>query len=223
MALVAGVKNSRVAGSAAQVDMETIGDACVLEAVASACQQRARAVGMEIRHGLTSLASVSVTAPLLGLIGTVYGITNSFTALEGPAPLEFLKSPKRFQSRWSPQRWVCSWRYSLWAYRYLSDCEARFRQEMDGQSIDLVNNLILHIRRSGNTQPLYFGEKSKSHLSGARKVSILAESSTDAPPLLFNRTYPNGLLELVWPRLRSNLDAEPCSREASGSHALLEH
>jgi biopolymer transport protein ExbB/TolQ len=50
----------------------------VLECVARACARAATDVHREMERGLSGLAAVAATAPFLGFIGTVLGISNSF-------------------------------------------------------------------------------------------------------------------------------------------------
>jgi signal peptidase I len=189
--------------------MESISNPYLIESVASACQRKADAVNMEMRQGLTTLASVSSTASLLGLLGTLYGISNSFRSIGGSRSTGVSEIAKALsESLVTTALGLSVAVLALCAYRYLSDCAAKFQREMENQSIDLVNKLILHVRCSGNTQPLYFGEKSKKHLSAVRSLSTFAESTADAPLLKFDRIYRHGLLELLWPRLQSSLDAD---------------
>jgi hypothetical protein len=164
---------------------------------------------MEMRRGLTSLASVSATAALLGLFGTLWGISNSFHSIGSSRSTGLNEIAQALsESLVTTVLGLVVAVFALCAYRYLSGCVAKFQREMENQSIDLVNKLILHVRRSGNTSPLYFGEKSKKHLSAARSLSTFGESTMDAPLLKFDRIYRHGLLELAWPRLQSDLDAE---------------
>jgi signal peptidase I len=188
--------------------LELILNPYVIESVRSACQRKARTLNIEMRRGLTSLASVSATASLLGLLGTLHGIS-TFPSTGGSRSASLYEIARALsQSLVTTALGLFVGVLALCAYRYLSDRVAKLQREMENQSIDLVNNLILHVRRSGNTQPLYFGEKSKKHLSAASHGSSFGEGITDAPLLQFDRIYRHGLLELLWPRLQSSLDAD---------------
>jgi hypothetical protein len=158
-----------------------------------------------MRRGLASLATISATASLLGLLGTVHRISNSF----GPA----IGSQSSLSARYGVIAKLSASlvttilglgvaTFTLCAYRYLSNCVAQFQVDLESQSINLLDQLILHFRRSGNRQPLYFRQTTRSR-------SAFAEGAiTDAPLLNFQRIYRHGLLELIWPRLQSSLDAD---------------
>ena len=55
----------------------------VLSAVARASARTALLVHCEMKRGLPSLASIAVTAPFVGVLGTLYGIVISFAGVAG--------------------------------------------------------------------------------------------------------------------------------------------
>ena len=181
----------------------------LIESVESACRRKAASVTAGMKRGIGSLASVSATAVLLGLLSTSWGIMNCFHSTGGSrSTMAYEVAGALSQSLTAMVLGLCVAVFALWAHHYLSGCMANFRQEMENQSTDLVNKLILHVRRSGNTQPLFFGEKSKQCFRKARDISKFAESALDAPLLQFGPIYRHGLLELVWPRLQSHFDTQ---------------
>jgi biopolymer transport protein ExbB/TolQ len=54
-----------------------------LDAAKRATARSARAVHVEMKRGLNSLASIAVTAPFLGVLGWILGYYNSFLGVSG--------------------------------------------------------------------------------------------------------------------------------------------
>jgi signal peptidase I len=71
---------------------------------------------------------------------------------------------------------------------------------MEDASVDLVNRLVAYLRKSGNTDKIYFSAASKERKGHAVLVN--------EPRLCIEPIYRNGVLELIWPRLKSALDAD---------------
>src|SRR5579871_6129576 len=55
----------------------------ILDAVRRASERRANVVHHEMLQGLNTLAAIAVSAPLLGVLGTLLGIVNSFPGFDG--------------------------------------------------------------------------------------------------------------------------------------------
>jgi biopolymer transport protein ExbB/biopolymer transport protein TolQ len=76
---------ARVLGEAMRVVKPLIDEPRYLELAASSafqCVEREQILlATELKKGLGTLATIGATSPFLGLLGTVIGITNSFTAL----------------------------------------------------------------------------------------------------------------------------------------------
>ena len=125
----------------------------VLRATEQAMAGAATVVHEDLKHGLNTLATLTCVAPLLGLFGTVCGIsfdtfhgigTDRYTALaaiaEGlsaacvPAALGLLVALQ-----------------SLWCYKYFRGRLTEFDREMENESLALLNQLQFHLRRVGPT------------------------------------------------------------------------
>ena len=103
---------------------------------------------LEMKRGLAGLASVATTAPLIGLLGTLIGVSNVFRGC-------------------GSQKWACFTAITdqlcealittalgllvavpaAWFYNYLSDGLEIFNIEMQLASSELLNYLATHQRR----------------------------------------------------------------------------
>jgi biopolymer transport protein ExbB len=104
-------------------------------------------VCLEMKRGLSGLATVASTAPFVGLIGTVIGILDAFRGCIG-------------------SRWFCTVAVidgvcealvttvlallvaipAVWFYNYLSNTMELFDIEMKNASLELINYLAIHSR-----------------------------------------------------------------------------
>ena len=111
-------------------------------------------VRLEMKRGLSSLASIASTAPLVGLLGTVIGILDSFRGCIG-------------------QKWFCAMAVlegvtealvstalgllvavpAVWFHNYLSNKMEAFDVEMELASLELVNYLDLRLRQQQSSRP----------------------------------------------------------------------
>jgi len=111
-------------------------------------------VRLEMKRGLSSLASIASTAPLVGLLGTVIGILDSFKGCIG-------------------QKWFCAMAVlegvtealvstalgllvavpAVWFHNYLSNKMEAFDVEMELASLELVDYLDLRLRQQQSSRP----------------------------------------------------------------------
>ena len=111
-------------------------------------------VRLEMKRGLSGLATIACTAPLVGMFGTVIGIFDAFKGC-------------------GASRWVCLAATiegicealvttalgllvavpATWCYNYLSSRMELFEVEMDLASLELVSYLVLHHGRQEKVRP----------------------------------------------------------------------
>ena len=96
----------------------------------------------EMSRGLSDLADVSGTAPLLGLLGTCVGIVGSFRGTAGDkwpdyADVLFSISDALLLTVFGLGIAIVAW----WAYRYFNSCLDTFELEMQSASVELLNRL----------------------------------------------------------------------------------
>jgi biopolymer transport protein ExbB/TolQ len=120
----------------------------VIEIAERALRRSSAGVRLEMKRGLSGLATIASTAPLIGLFGTVIGILDVFKGCIG-------------------QKWFCAMMVidgvcealvttalgllvavpAVWFYNYLSNMQELFDIEMKIASLELVNYLVLHLGR----------------------------------------------------------------------------
>ena len=104
----------------------------------------ARAVHREMKHRLPMLASISATAPLIGVFGTLVGIIGSFHGYGiARSALIAILSTEISESLAPAALGMLVALPTLWFYEYLSGRLEAIDTEMEIESIDLVNCLIL--------------------------------------------------------------------------------
>ena len=148
-------------------------DWTVLGTVGRASRRSSRLVHEEMKQGLYGLATIAVLAPWVGLFGTVLGIVNSFQGISGErwaamaAICEGLS-----QSMWPTAFGLLVGIVALWCYRYLETRLQTLDHEMEGTSLELMNQLSRFSGRftvkptinRASDGPM-FGEKSLAELS----------------------------------------------------------
>ena len=153
-------------------------------------------IHQELRRGLASLKLIFCVAPFLGLLGTVIGILNSFVSVTGSRSTAMAALAERLSRAMVPTLiGLLVSVMAFWFYQYLSGQLEVFDIEMESAASDLVNRLIVQLRRL----PL------PAAVIGKRGIST---APVEPPRLSITRIYRHGVLELIWPRLASNLDAQ---------------
>ena len=117
----------------------------IIEAVNRACERSAAVVHAEMNRGLNILASNACIAPWIGLLGTLWGIVNSFRGIGGEASASRAAIVAELsRSIWPTALGLLSGLISLWFYRYLSGQLESIDRDMSNASLGLVNQLTRH-------------------------------------------------------------------------------
>jgi biopolymer transport protein ExbB/TolQ len=131
-----------------QAAVRFLNDAEAIETTHLALRRSAGVVHGELKGGLSLLASISSTAPLVGAFGTVLGIVDSFQGFDG--------------ARWTIIAYVCEsvahavlltalslvlGILTTWCYKHLTGELEAFDTEMKNESSRLVNYLVIHLEQ----------------------------------------------------------------------------
>lgn len=182
--------------------MDTALNPYLIECVERACRREALAISLKLKRGIGSLATISATAILIGLFGTVRGICNGFQTIGASRSTALAMTTEAIAQSLVPT--LLGFFVAITAfvfYRYLCGRMEAFELEMKGASIDLANRLLLHVRRAGHTDLLYFAPSTKQKRAFGGNWKNLPRFTAD-------RIYRNGVWELIWPRLQSAFDIE---------------
>lgn len=177
----------------------------LIECVERACRREALTISLKLKRGIGSLATISATAILIGLLGTVRGICNGFQSIGSRTAQLALTTEAIAQSLVPTLLGLFVAITAFVFYRYLCTRMETFELEMRGASIDLANRLLVHVRRSGHTDLLYFAPSTK-------QKRAFGGNPDDLPRFTTKRIYPHGVLELIWPCLASDLDTDAAIR-----------
>jgi len=108
-----------------------------------------------LQRRVISLASVASTAALIGFLGTVWGILNSFRSYGSSRSSILADETNRISQAMVPGLlglFVAL--LAFWIYRYLRGCMEEFNLEMENTTVDLVNRLIVHLEGLRNSDPI---------------------------------------------------------------------
>ena len=126
---------------------EQLGTAASSIQFAKRAAERAAAVHGEMKQGLTGLATVAAIAPWLGLFGTLGGIFNSFRGVGGNKTSIMAAMASDLSDSLVPTAiGLLVGLSSLLCYRYLASRLEISDREMEGASLELVNQLSLRGR-----------------------------------------------------------------------------
>jgi biopolymer transport protein ExbB/TolQ len=105
-----------------------------------------------MKRGLNSLATITSIAPLVGLFGTIWGIFNSFSFGMGTDRATGLAAVANRLSLAcvSTGLGLMTALLALWCHRYLTGRLEDFDGEMENTSIELVNQLTIHLQHCGS-------------------------------------------------------------------------
>jgi signal peptidase I len=184
----------------------------VLEAVERASTRAAVAVHGNLKRGINSLATIAATAPLLGFVLTLFGILNSFGSYGSSKSTIMAATAGGLSESMAPAGLgLAVGILAVWFYRYLSGQVDSFDLEMKGASVDLMNRLVVHLGRIG---PATGPARSPAAVPvERRRRDVAREVSSELPlegPRLGMAWWDDrhGVYDLLWPRLRSDLDAD---------------
>jgi biopolymer transport protein TolQ len=114
----------------------------VMEAVRRHSGRAAAIVHRKMQRGLTSLATIASTAPLIAMFGTIVGIVNSFLGINGDRASAMAAIAERLSWAFAPAALSLFVAIpALWFYRYLNSRIASFNVEMKTASVELVTRL----------------------------------------------------------------------------------
>jgi|SRR5450755_189017 biopolymer transport protein ExbB/TolQ len=103
-----------------------------------------------MKRGLNSLATITSIAPLVGLFGTIWGIMNSFPGMGIDKATGLAVVTGRLSLACaSAALGLLTALQSLWCHRYLTGRLEDFDGEMEDTSIELVNQLTIHLQHRG--------------------------------------------------------------------------
>ncbi|HLK17942.1 MAG TPA: MotA/TolQ/ExbB proton channel family protein [Bryobacteraceae bacterium] len=129
--------------------MSSISNSGAIEFARSAMNRSAAIVHRQMTQGLTSLATVTSVAPLVGVLGTLAGIVNSFSGLSGPRTDIMAHYGEDLSEALVPTALGLTVALvSNYFYQYLTGRVARFDGEMKNASLELANLLALYPMRS---------------------------------------------------------------------------
>jgi len=112
------------------------------EAARLASDRAASAVHGEMKRGLGTLATIAVTAPWIGVAGTITGMAASWVGYVGQKSAFMAQVSWRLTaSMWSTALGIIVALAALYSYRYLRDKVEAFDSEMRAASLDLLNQL----------------------------------------------------------------------------------
>jgi len=139
----------------------------LLESVLRASRRSSSSVHEDIGKRVNSLATIASTAPLVGLLGTTYGIVTSFRSCGGEKSFCMAALTQSLsESIWPTALGLLIGIVSLWFYRYLIGGLQLIDNEMETASLGLVDNLrrlrgpIAFEADAGRADnPLMFGEE----------------------------------------------------------------
>ena len=114
----------------------------IIEAVDRVCRRSAAVVHADMNQGLSILASNACIAPWIGLLGTVWGIVDSFRGCGGEASACLAATTAALsRSIWPTALGLLVGLISLWFYRHLSGQLESIDREMSNASLGLLNQL----------------------------------------------------------------------------------
>jgi signal peptidase I len=96
---------------------------------------------------------------------------------------------------------------AFWFHGYLHGRLKVFDCEMRCTSLDLVNRLLVHLQRLKTTNPAMGAALSRGPRYAGITVGPSLQLPGAGPRLTIERMYRPGLLELIWPELKSGCDA----------------
>ena len=121
----------------------------VIRATERAMGRAAAAAHEDLKHGLNTLATITCIAPFAGMFGTLCGITfDTFRGFDGEKSAGMAAIAEGLSRACLPAALgLLVGLQSLWCYRYFRAKLSAFDHEMEDASLQLVNQLSLHLGR----------------------------------------------------------------------------
>jgi biopolymer transport protein ExbB/TolQ len=121
------------------------GKSKVIAVTRRAIDVAARTVHIDLKRGITGLATIASTAPFVGLLGTVVGIMNAFRGSSGPPAVVLAAVTHGISEA------LVTTAFGLlvavpaaWSYNYLASRMELFDIETKSASLELVTFLTIH-------------------------------------------------------------------------------
>jgi hypothetical protein len=127
----------------------------VIRATERAMSRAAVAAHEDLKHGLTTLATITSLAPFLGVFGTVWAIGfDTFRGIGMEKSAAMAAVAEGLSRACLPAALgLLVGLQSLWCYRYFRDRLVEFDHEMENASLRLVNQLTLQLGRLSPAGP----------------------------------------------------------------------
>jgi biopolymer transport protein ExbB/TolQ len=129
-----------------QAAIRVISDAEAISATTLATKRSAAIVRAELKRGVIVLASIGSTAPLVGVLGTVLGIVDSFVGC-GAARITCMAATADGISNalLLTASSLALGVLTMWCYKNLNSQLEVFDMEMENEVVSLVNHLVVHL------------------------------------------------------------------------------
>jgi biopolymer transport protein ExbB/biopolymer transport protein TolQ len=122
-----------------------------LDAATRASARSAVVVHREMKRGLNSLATITSTAPWIGLVGTILGVNSSFRGFGASKETILAAIFDGLSEAFVPTALgVFVAVIAMWCYKYLLNKVETFDSEMESASLQLINDLCVLARRTSN-------------------------------------------------------------------------
>ncbi len=124
-------------------------DAHVIETVKRGLEHSVNRIQGEMRRGLNGLATVTASAVFVGVLGTVMGIiTSAFPGCVAPPSVCLAATASGIsESVWVTGLGLFVALPTSWCYKYFNDKIEAFGTEMESTSLELLNGLIVGLKR----------------------------------------------------------------------------
>ena len=138
--------------------------------VLRASRSSSAVVNEEMSQGLNGLATIAMLAPWVGILGSIWGIMNSFPAISGSKSFYLaIVARSLSKSMWPTAFGLLVGITALSCYRHLTERLRHFDHEMEDASLGLIASLArqrgLFTLGVAVDSPM-FGEKTRAELEG---------------------------------------------------------
>ena len=179
-----------------------------------AAQRAATDVKGRLQRRVSSLATITVIAPLLGVFDAIRGIANSFQSVCGSKSSAIAAIEYRLSLAMLPIIFgLFAAIMASWFYQALRAQLEIFDVEMKGAVVVAVEAAVAHLRRLRAAEPILWARLSKGPSSGPSVATL----PIDGPRLRFIEKCRHGVRQLLWPKLEAQEDASAVLEAAGWS------